>query len=90
MSTSLKQEIIDKINATEDINLLKVVKSDIDNITEFGSSDLIDELANDDRNELINLAKEPDDFEVISQSEFDKMMAKWLTKQFIKSGLPIS
>ncbi len=80
MSTSLKQEIIDKINATEDINLLKVVKSDIDNITEFGSSDLIDELANDDRNELINLAKEPDDFEVISQSEFDRMMAKWLTK----------
>jgi hypothetical protein len=80
MTTSLKQEIIDKINATEDINLLKIVKSDIDNITEFGSADLIDELADDDRNELINLAKEPDDFEVISQSEFDKMMAKWLTK----------
>jgi len=80
MTSTLKQEIIDKINATEDINLLKIVKSDIDNITQFGSTDLIDELADDDRNELINLAKEPDDFEVISQSEFDKMMAKWLTK----------
>ncbi len=80
MTSSLKQEIIDKINATHDVNLLKIVKSDIDNITEFGSSDLIDELADEDRNELINMAKEPDDFEVISQVEFDKMMAKWLTK----------
>lgn len=80
MTSTLKQEIIDKINATEDINLLKIVKSDIDNITEFGSTDLIDELAEEDQKELINLAKEPDDFEVISQSEFDKMMAKWLTK----------
>lgn len=80
MTSSLKQEIIDKINATHDVNLLKIVKSDIDNITEFGSSDLIDELADEDRNELINMVKEPDDFEVISQVEFDKMMAKWLTK----------
>lgn len=80
MTSTLKQEIIEKINATDDINLLKIVKSDIDHITRFGSKDLIDELAGEDRNELINMAKEPDDFEVISQLEFDKMMGRWLTK----------
>ena len=80
MTSALKEEIIEKINATDDIRLLNVLKADIDHLTEFGGVDIVEELNETDRAELINLANEPDDFEVISQSEFDKIIGIWHLK----------
>ena len=57
MSTNLKQELIDKISATEDENLLMLLKTDYDYFK--GNADVTDELSPEDKNELINLVSEP-------------------------------
>ena len=78
MSTNLKQELIDKISATEDENLLTLLKTDYDYFK--GNSDVTDELSSEDKNELIYLVSEPFGKDTISQKEFDEALNQWRTK----------
>lgn len=80
MSTNLKQELIDKISATEDENLLMLLKTDYDYFTQEGNSDVTDELSSEDKNELIYLVSEPFGKDTISQKEFDEALNQWRTK----------
>lgn len=57
MATTLKQELIDKISATEDENLLQLLKEDYDYFTKVGKPDITDELSYVDLEELKNLLK---------------------------------
>ena len=78
MSTNLNQELIDKISATEDENLLMLLKTDYDYFK--GNSDVTDELSSEDKNELIYLVSEPFGKDTISQKEFDEALNQWRTK----------
>ena len=78
MSTNIKQELIDKICATEDENLLMLLKTDYDYFK--GNSDVTDELSSEDKNELIYLVSEPFGKDTISQKEFDEALNQWRTK----------
>ncbi len=80
MITELKQELIDKINLTEDENLLKLLKADYDFFTHEGKNDFTDDLSNEDLNELIELINEPFGFETVSLEEFKNATSKWRTK----------
>ena len=72
------QELIDKISATEDENLLMLLKTDYDYFK--GNSDVTDELSSEDKNELIYLVSEPFGKDTISQKEFDEALNQWRTK----------
>ncbi len=80
MFTNLKQELIDKISATEDEDLLLLLKTDYDYFTREGNSDVTDELSQEDRDELINLVSEPFGNDSISQKELDEAIRQWRTR----------
>jgi len=80
MSTSLKQELIDKISATEDEDLLQLLKEDLDYFTGVGKPDIVDELSQEDLSELKNLLNEPFGHETESYEDFKKAIDRWRTK----------
>ncbi len=79
MSASIKQELIEKISATDDENLLMLLKTDYDYFTQEDNSDVTDELSPEDKEELINLVSEPFGKDTISQQEFDEALRQWRT-----------
>ena len=81
MATTLKQELIDKIAATEDENLLLLLKEDYDYFTGVGKPDITDELSAEDLDELKNLLNEPFGHETESYEDFKKAIGRWRTKQ---------
>lgn len=81
MATTLKQELINKISATEDENLLQLLKEDYDYFTGVGKPDITDELSQEDLEELKNLLKEPFGHETESYEDFKKALERWRTKQ---------
>ncbi|MEO6639062.1 MAG: hypothetical protein ABIN25_12350 [Ginsengibacter sp.] len=76
---SLKQQVLQMISSTEDENLLELVKAEIQyfNNTE---TDIIDDLYYSDKDELLNLANEPDEKETLTEIEFKEVTARWRTK----------
>lgn len=76
---SLKQQVLQMISSTEDENLLELVKADIQyfNNTE---NDIIDDLYYSDKDELLNLANEPDEKGTLTETEFKEATARWRTK----------
>ena len=42
--------------------------------------DVVDELSEDDKSELINLVKEPFGVDTVSQEDFDSAINQWRTK----------
>ncbi len=80
MATTLKQELIDKISATEDENLLQLLKNDYDYFTGVGKPDVTDELSSEDLEELKNLLNEPFGHETESYEDFKMAVDKWRTK----------
>lgn len=80
MATTLKQELIDKISATEDENLLQLLKQDYDYFTGIGKADVIDELSPEDLEELKNLLNEPFGHETESYEDFKRAINRWRTK----------
>jgi hypothetical protein len=80
MSSTLKQELIEKISATEDETLLQLLKEDYDYFTGEGGQDILDELSSEDRAELISLLNEPFGHETESYKDFKKATDKWRTK----------
>lgn len=77
MFTNLKQELIDKISATEDEDLLLLLKTDFDYFTRQDNIDVTDQLSQFDRDELVNLVKEPFGNDTISQKELDEAIRQW-------------
>ncbi len=80
MSTNLKQELIEKISATEDEDLLLLLKTDYEYFIHQDNRDVTDELSQEDRDELINLVNEPFGKDTISQQELDEAIRQWSTK----------
>jgi len=80
MSSTLKQELIEKISATDDENLLQILKADYDYYTGENEHEMLDELSEEDRNELISLLNEPFGHETESYEDFKKATDKWRTK----------
>ena len=76
---SLKQQVLQMISSTDDENLLELVKADIQyfNNTKI---DIIDDLYYSDKDELLNLANEPDEKETLTETEFKEATARWRTK----------
>lgn len=52
MASTLKQELIDRISATEDENLLQLLKNDDDYFTSIDKPNVTDELSPEDLEEL--------------------------------------
>ncbi len=80
MATTLKQELIDKISATEDENLLQLLKNDYDYFTGIGKPDVTDELSPEDLEELKNLLNEPFGHETGSYEDFKNAIDRRRTK----------
>ncbi|MDO9256611.1 MAG: hypothetical protein Q7U54_13925 [Bacteroidales bacterium] len=71
----LKKELIHRISGIEDIGFLKAIKAILDN-KKKGS---IIELTDYQEKELLFASKEGWDGNVISQSEMDQKVEKWLS-----------
>ncbi len=76
---SLKQQVLQMISSTEDENLLELVKADIQYFNNK-EADILDDLHYSDKEELLNLANEPDEKESLSEAEFKEATARWRTK----------
>ena len=82
MST-LKEQVVQMISSIEDENLLELVKADIEYFSNK-DMDIIDDLYYADRDELLNLANEPDEKDTMSEEEFKEVTAKWRAKEYMK------
>lgn len=80
MSSALKQELLDKIAATDDENLLQHIKEELDYFTREGKTNVLDELSQEDRLELETLLKEPFGHETESYDDFKKATQRWRIK----------
>jgi len=80
MYNDLKQDLINKISATDDENLLLLLKTDYEYFSQESKQDVTDELSEDDKAELINMVREPFGFDTISQQELDEAIRQWRTK----------
>jgi hypothetical protein len=77
--SSLKQQVIEMISTIEDEHLLQLVKADIEHFKN-NSSDILDELNDVDKEELLNLVNEPDEKDTLTENEYKAATAKWRTK----------
>jgi len=80
MVNNIKQDLLNKISNTNDENLLLLLKADYEYFTQDAGRDVTDELSEEDKEELINLVKEPFGYEAISQQELDEAIRQWRTK----------
>lgn len=80
MTSTLKQEIIDKIQLIEDESLLTILNSEVNYFTQKNKADVTDSLSKEDFEELSNLMKEPFGEDTVSLDEYKKATARWRTK----------
>jgi hypothetical protein len=79
MLTNLKQDLINKISATNDENLLLLLKTNYEYFSQKGV-DVTDELSENDKAELISMVNEPFGSDTVSQKELDEAIKQWRTK----------
>ena len=80
MLSIIKQELLEKIAATNDENLLQRIKEEIDFFTGEGKNNVLDELSPNDLKELKTLLEEPFAHETESYEDFKIATKKWRTK----------
>lgn len=80
MLNDIKQDLINKISATNDEDLLLLLKTDYEYFTQDAKQDVTDDLSEEDKDELINLVNEPFGHDTISQQELDEAIRQWRTK----------
>ncbi len=80
MHNDLKQDLINKISATDDENLLLLLKTDYEYFSQESKQEVTDELSEEDKVELISLVNEPFGFDTVSQQELDEAIRQWRTK----------
>lgn len=76
---SLKQQVIEMIATIDDEQLPELVKSDIEHFRN-SNADILDELNNEDKEELLNLINEPHENNILTEDEFKAATARWRTK----------
>jgi len=77
--SALKEQVVKMVSSVEDEHLLELIKADIEYFSDK-DIDIIDDLYYADKEELLNLASEPDEKDTISEDEFKEATAKWRTK----------
>jgi hypothetical protein len=77
--SSLKQQVLEMISTIDDEQLLELVKADIEYFSNK-DTDIIDELNDADKEELLNLINEPDEKDTLTEDEYKTATAKWRTK----------
>jgi len=77
--SSLKEELLEKISATENEEVLQILKADYDYFIN-DNKNIFDELSSSDKIELTNLLNEPFGNETESYEDFKKATDKWRTK----------
>jgi hypothetical protein len=80
MADDIKQELISKIESTNDADLLMLLKTDYEYFTHEGDLDVTNELSEEDKSELINMVSEPFGHDTISQRELDEVIMQWRMK----------
>ena len=80
MASALKQELLDKIAATDDENLLQLIKEEIAYFTRERKTNVLDELSPEDLKELTTLLNEPFGHETESYEDFKKAIQRWRIK----------
>ena len=75
----LKEQVLQMISSINNEQLLELVKVDIEYFNDK-NTDILDELNNTDREELLNLLHEPDEKDVLNEDEYKAATAKWRTK----------
>ena len=77
--SSLKQQVLEMVSTIDDEQLLELVKADIEYFSNK-EIDIIDELNDADKEELLNLINEPDEKDTLTEEEYKTATAKWRTK----------
>ena len=81
MSSALKQELLEKIAATEDENLLLLLNEDYEYFSQNSKAiTTIDNLSPEQRAELTELTNEPFGHETESYEDFKKATERWRMK----------
>jgi hypothetical protein len=80
MHSTLKRELIEKISAIDNEDLLEILNADFDYFTNEENKDVLDELSPEDKSELINMLNEPFGAETESYPDFKKATDKWRMK----------
>ena len=80
MVNHIKQDLINKISNTNDENLLLLLIEDYEYFTQDANKDVTDDLSEEDKEDIINLVKEPFGSNTISQQELDEAIRQWRTK----------
>ena len=80
MVNHIKQDLINKISNTNDENLLLLLIEDYEYFTQDANKDVTDDLSEEDKEDIINLVKEPFGSDTISQEELDEAIRQWRTK----------
>ena len=76
---SLKEQVLEMIASINDEQLLELVKADIEYFNDK-KTDILDELNNADKEELLHLLNEPDAKDTLTEDEYKAATAKWRTK----------
>ena len=79
MSSLIKQELLEKIAATDDEVLLTIIKQEVDYITEFEKSLYLSELSIEQAEELQKQLDEPFGGETESIEDFKHATNRWRT-----------
>ena len=77
--SSLKQQVLEMVSTIDDEQLLELVKADIEYFSNK-EIDIIDELNDADKEELLILIDEPDEKDTLTEDEYKTATAKWRTK----------
>ena len=80
MDAILKQQLLDKIAAIDDDELLLMVKEDIELYETIKTGDVTDTLTAAELDELKNDLNVPPEEESVSLEEFQQSIGRWLTK----------
>ena len=80
MVNHIKQDLINKISNTNDENLLLLLIEDYEYFTQDANKDVTDDLSEEDKEDIINMVKEPFGSDTISQQELDEAIRQWRTK----------
>ena len=79
MLSDIKNEVLQLIQATDNEQLLQLIKADIE-LFSGSEKDVTDDLSPEEIGELRSLSEEPDMSETINEEEFVKTTARWRTR----------
>lgn len=75
-----RTHIINQINAIEDEDTLSILEEAISYYATGSQKDVTDDLSDEQFQELKAIIEEPSDKDTISQEDFNKIFARWSTK----------